>query len=169
MTDSEIDVLVAGDGLAGLTAALFSARYGRSTLVLTGGVPGGALLSITKIDDFPGFPAGVSGFELCPSVQEQAADAGAEFRMDELERLEPSTTPGRLTPTGAIKASAVIVATGSSPRELGVPGESELVGRGVSHCASCDGPLIASAPWESSAAATRPCRRRWSWQSTWAR
>jgi thioredoxin reductase (NADPH) len=142
VTDSEIDVLVAGGGLAGLTAGMFSARHGRSTLVLTGGAPGGPLLSITRIDDYPGFPDGVAGFDLCPIAQEQAAAAGATFSMDELTALEPDGgTWLAATDRGEVRARAVIVATGSSLRELGVPGESQLAGRGISHCASCDGPL----------------------------
>ena len=68
---------------------MFSARHGRSTLVLTGGAPGGPLLSITRIEDYPGFPEGVAGFDLCPIAQEQAAAAGATFSMDELTALEP--------------------------------------------------------------------------------
>lgn len=140
MTDFEI--AVAGGGLAGLTAALFAARCGRSTVALTGGPSGGPLLSIERIEDFPGFPEGIPGYELLPLVQEQAAGAGTEFQMTEVESLEAagdgwSLTTGR----GELRAGAVIVATGSRTRELGVPGEERLTGRGISHCASCDGPL----------------------------
>src|SRR5918996_2331746 len=84
----EFDVVVAGGGIAGLTAGMFSARLGRTTLVLAGGVPGGLLLNIEQIEGFPGFPAGVPGYELCPMAQEQAAEAGADIRMIELERGE---------------------------------------------------------------------------------
>jgi thioredoxin reductase (NADPH) len=142
VTERDTDVVVAGGGLAGLTAALFAVRYGRSTVVLTGGVPGGPLLSVARIDDFPGFPQGVAGYELCPLVQEQAAAAGAMFRMGELAGLEEADGGWRLSCTdGELLAGAVIVATGSMPRRLGVGGEERLTGRGVSHCASCDGPL----------------------------
>jgi thioredoxin reductase (NADPH) len=142
LADTDVDVLVVGGGLAGLTAGLFAARYGRSTLVLTGGAPGGPLLSITRIEDYPGFADGVAGFDLCPIAQEQAAAAGAAFRMDELTGLgNDGDTWLAATDSGQVGARSVIVATGSSLRELGVPGESRLSGRGISHCASCDGPL----------------------------
>jgi thioredoxin reductase (NADPH) len=140
---SEYDIVVAGGGLAGLTAGLTAARLGRSVLVLTGVVPGGLLLTINRIDGFPGFPDGVPGYELCPSVQGQAEDAGADVVCGELERLEATAggweiaTDGQRTQTGA-----VIIATGARFRALGVPGEERLRGRGVGTCASCDGPLI---------------------------
>ena len=91
----------------------------------------------------PGFPDGVAGYELCPMLQEQAADAGAEVRMAELEGLEPAGEGWRLaTSDGEVAARAVILATGARLRTLGVPGEERLRGNGVSHCASCDAPLL---------------------------
>ncbi len=100
------------------------------------------LISIEKIEDFPGFPDGVAGYDLCPTVQRQAADQGAEFGRAEVERLEPDGRFWRVVTTEENhRAKAVIVATGSSLKELGVPAEAKLMGRGVSHCASCDGPL----------------------------
>lgn len=138
----EHEVVIIGSGMAGATAALFSARLGRRTLCLGEGLPGGQLLSVSRIEDYPGFPAGVSGFELCPAVQEQALDAGAEFRTGVVQALEHDGSGWTLqTESGQISARAVIVASGSRPRALGVAGEERLVGRGVSHCASCDGPL----------------------------
>lgn len=139
----DYDVIILGGGLGGLTAALFSARQGRSTLVLEAGVPGGHLVNVEKIEDFPGFSEGIAGYELCPMVQEQAANHGAAFQMAEVQRLE-AQEPHWLIETGEghYRAKAVIVATGSRPKELGVPGEERLRGRGVSHCASCDGPLF---------------------------
>jgi thioredoxin reductase (NADPH) len=137
------DVVVAGGGIAGLTAGLVSARFGRSTLVLTGGAPGGLLLSIDKIEGIPGFADGVAGYELCPLAQEQAALSGAEFALAEAEGLEAQGESWRVTAGGSeYLARAVIVATGSRLRALGVPGEERLTGRGVSHCASCDAPLL---------------------------
>jgi thioredoxin reductase (NADPH) len=139
---AEYDVIVVGSGLAGLTAGLFAARYGLSTLVLEANVPGGHLTSIEKIEDFPGFPDAVAGYELCPNVQRQAADQGTEFQRAEVQRLQAEDRFWSVLTDGERhSAKAVIIATGSSPKELGVPGESELMGRGVSHCASCDGPL----------------------------
>jgi thioredoxin reductase (NADPH) len=139
----DYDVLVVGGGLAGTTAALFAARHGRSTVCLDGGIAGGQLLSISKIEDFPGFPDGVAGFELCPALQSQAMDAGAEFRTGEVQSLSHDGDRWTVgTAAGeSLTARAVIVATGSTPTSLGIPGEDRLIGHGISHCASCDGPL----------------------------
>src|SRR5580692_8026198 len=139
----EYDVVIAGGGIAGMTAAVTAVRLGRKTLVLTGDVPGGQLMSIEKIDGYPGFPEGVPGYDLCPMLQDQAAAAGAEFMMTGLERLDSQDGKWRLTGgEGDILARAVIVATGSSLKKLDVPGEQRLTGNGVSDCASCDAPLL---------------------------
>jgi len=139
---SAYDVIVIGSGLAGLTAGLFAARHGLSTLVLESNIPGGHLMSIEKIEDFPGFADGIAGYELCPALQRQAADQGAEFQRAEVLKLETAERVWLVgTDEEAHRAKAVIVATGSSLKALGVPGEAKLLGRGVSHCASCDGPL----------------------------
>ena len=139
----EWEIIVLGSGAAGLTAGLFAARNGRSTLVLTDGVIGGQLLSVGNIEDFPGFPEGVPGYELGPRIQEQAADAGAEFRTSAAQSLEPAGD-GWLVATseGELRGSAVVVATGSQFRRLGVPGEERLRGKGVSNCATCDAALM---------------------------
>lgn len=137
------DLVVVGGGLAGLTAGLFAARQGLETLVLEPAVPGGQTVNLDKIDDFPGFLDGVAGFDLGPTVQEQAANAGAQFAMGEAEALQPEGGGWVVAAGGERYASrAVVLATGSRPRPLGVPGEAALVGRGVSHCATCDGPLF---------------------------
>jgi thioredoxin reductase (NADPH) len=139
----DYEVIVAGGGIGGLTAALHAARAGRSTLVLGGNAPGGLLLSIEKIEGVPGFPEGVPGYDLCPMLQEQAEEAGAEVRMQELAGLEPTDDGWRATTDDVeLQARAVILATGARLKHLGVPGEERLQGRGVSHCASCDAPLL---------------------------
>lgn len=139
----DYEVVIIGGGVAGATAALFAARHGRSTACLDSAIAGGQLLSISKIEDFPGFADGVAGFELCPALQEQAMNAGAEFRTAAVEAIEPTGSDGWTVATadGPLTAGAVIVASGSTPRKLGVPGEEQLQGRGISHCASCDGPI----------------------------
>jgi thioredoxin reductase (NADPH) len=137
------DVVVLGGGLAGLTAGLFAARHGLATLVVEAAVPGGHLINVEKIEDFPGFPEGVAGYDLGPLVQEQAANHGAEFQLAEVRSLEWQD-PYWLVDTsdGAHRAKAVIVALGSRRKELGLAGEARFEGKGVSHCATCDGPLF---------------------------
>ena len=141
--DQDYDIVVAGGGLAGLTAGLTAARLGRKTLVLTGDVIGGQLLSIEKIEGYPGFPEGVPGYDLAPLTQEAAALAGAEFAATELKTLTRDGEGWRIaTGEGDVVARGLVLATGASLKELGVPGEARLRGQGVSHCASCDAPLL---------------------------
>lgn len=145
-TAKEFDIVIGGAGIAGLTAALTAARLGRKTLVLAGDVLGGNLLSIEKVEGYPGFPEGVAGYELCPMAQSMAADAGAEFEMLPLLHVAiESDGFGLTTAEGEVGARALIVATGASPKHLDVPGVKRFEGKGVSHCASCDGPLLRGA------------------------
>ena len=140
---SDHDVIVVGSGLAGLTAGLFAARHGLSTLVMESNIPGGHLMNIEKIEDFPGFPDGIAGYDLCPNLQRQAADQGAEFQRAEVLSLAVQNRFWSIvTDEEHHRTKTVIVATGSKLKDLGVPGEEKLTGRGVSHCASCDGPLF---------------------------
>ena len=142
-SDNDYDVVIAGGGVAGLTAGLTSARAGRKTRVLTGPSLGGQLLSIERIEGYPGFPDGVPGYDLCPIIQEQAAAAGAEFAATEATGLHADEGRWRVTTgEGDVWARAVVIATGTTLKTLGIPGEERLRGKGVSHCASCDGPLL---------------------------
>lgn len=139
-----IDILVAGGGIAGLTAGLTAARLGRATLVLSGEMLGGQLASIGHIDGWPGTPQGIAGYELCPQIQEQAAEAGAEFLPDNLAALAWDNGAWTVTTESGerLSARAVILAMGAALRPLGIPGEARLRGHGVSQCADCDGPLL---------------------------
>jgi thioredoxin reductase (NADPH) len=140
---TEVEVVVIGGGLAGLSAALTSARLGRRTALVTGGLVGGQLVSIEKIEGVPGFPDGVPGYDLCPMTQEQAAAAGVEFVNAAADSLAADGERWRATSVeGEVVARAVVIATGSAIAKLGVPGEERLVGKGVSTCASCDAPLL---------------------------
>lgn len=140
MTDYE--AIVIGGGIAALTAGLFLSRLGRSTLVLEPAIPGGQIVSVPAIEDFPGFAGGVSGYELGPNTQMQAMQAGAEFRMAEAQALTFLDGAWLVTTSdGEIRARSVIVASGSRPRLLNAPGEARLHNQGVIHCASCNAPL----------------------------
>jgi thioredoxin reductase (NADPH) len=137
------DVVVVGGGLAGMTAALTSARLGRRTAILTGTMIGGQLVSIDKIEGVPGFPDGVPGYDLCPMTQEQADAAGVVFVVETCSALAPDGESWRVTgDERTLTARAVVAATGTALAKLGVPGEERLFGKGVSECASCDAPLL---------------------------
>jgi thioredoxin reductase (NADPH) len=137
------DLVVVGAGLAGLTAGMYGARYGLKTTIVERLAPGGQVLNVEKIESFPGFPQGISGFDLGPMVQEQAEAAGAEFMLATAQALGIDGDELVVRCDGEdVRARALIVATGSSLRSLGIPGEAEYLGRGVSHCASCDAPLF---------------------------
>lgn len=140
---NDYDVLIIGGGLAGLTASIYSARYGMSTGVIELMMGGASIINLEKIENFPGFVEGISGAELGPAAQEQAMNVGVDFIMAEATGIK---TDGDYkvvsTDSGDYRAKAVIVAAGSQLRHLGIPGEEEFNGRGVSHCATCDGPMF---------------------------
>ena len=140
---TEYDVAIVGGGVAGLTAGMYAARYGLKTAIIEHMMPGNQIINAQKIENFPGFPQGVSGAELVPLIQEQAANAGAQFLMAEATGTVLDDPYRVLTTTEDIcRVKTLIVAAGSSLRKLRIPGEEELYGRGVSHCATCDGPLF---------------------------
>lgn len=143
----EFDIVVVGGGIAGLTAGRVASEAGHKALVLMGGVLGGHLVTIEKIDGHPDYPNGVAGYELCPTVQMQAGEAGAYFTMEAVDLLEPDGDGWRIRTAGKdYSARAVILATGTRLRNLDVPGEERLFGNGVSQCASCDAPLMRGKP-----------------------
>jgi len=140
----EYDLVVVGAGLAGLTAGMFGARYGLRTVVIDQMGAGGQILNAEKIENFPGFPQGVAGYDLGPLVQEQAEGAGCGFMMDSVLSLEIDGDDRILRcAEEEVRAKGIIIAAGSTMRSLGVPGEERFEGRGVSHCASCDGAFFA--------------------------
>ena len=140
----DYDLVVIGAGMAGLSAALIAAQHGLRTMLVEQMGPAGQVLNVDRIENMPGFPDGIAGFDLGPIVQEQAATAGAEFAMDTVISIEPAEGRFVVRCDGEdLEASTVIIATGSQFRSLGVPGESEFEGKGISHCASCDGHLFA--------------------------
>jgi len=135
------DVIIIGSGPAGYTAALYAARARLNPLVFEGSVTsGGALMNTTDVENFPGFPDGVLGPDLMDSLRKQAERFGAELVTDDVTEVDLSASP-KVVKAGSdiFLARSVILATGSSYRELGIPGEKRLSGHGVSWCATCDG------------------------------
>lgn len=144
---NEVDIAVVGGGLAGLSAAAEAARLGRPCVAYAGAVPGGLLLSIESVQGLPDHPDGIAGYDLCPMAQEEAMDAGATFIADEATAVQREGDRWIVRSLGGdASARALILAPGSQLRALGVPGEARLAGKGVSHCASCDAPLLRGKP-----------------------
>lgn len=144
---SEHDLVIIGAGPAGLTAAIYSSRAGLAPLVVERQLPGGQMGLTYLIENFPGFPEGAAGVELAERMRQQAERFGAEFRMAAVERIRPGEGGIELDLEGEpLRARALIVATGARWRALGVPGEREFLSRGVSYCATCDGPLYRGQP-----------------------
>jgi thioredoxin reductase (NADPH) len=141
MASSVENVVIVGTGCAGLTAAVYTARANLNPLVLEGAQPGGQLTTTSEVENFPGFPEGVDGFLLMDNLRKQAARFGARFAGGFVQGVDFSASPRVLKlADGELRARAVIIATGASPRLTGVPGEKELYGgKGVSVCATCDG------------------------------
>jgi thioredoxin reductase (NADPH) len=138
--DDVRNLIIVGSGPAGYTAAVYAARANLDPLVIEGVTSGGALMTTTEVENFPGFPDGILGPELMDGMRKQAERFGAEFITDDATRVElagPVKTVW-ISET-AYRAKAVILATGSAWRPLGVPGEQALLGHGVSSCATCDG------------------------------
>lgn len=136
------NVIILGTGCAGLTAAIYTARANLNPLVIEGSQPGGQLTTTSEVENFPGFPEGIDGYALMDNMRKQAARFGARFVSDKIERAQLSDRGGqRLFSTGNVyETRALIIATGASPRLLGIPGEMEMYGgKGVTTCATCDG------------------------------
>lgn len=142
MTDEKLhDVIVIGSGPAGYTAAIYTARAELNPLVFEGTSFGGALMTTTEVENFPGFRSGIMGPELMEEMREQALRFGADLQMDDVESVSLEGPIKKVvTASGEThSARAVILAMGAAARYLGIPGEQELLGRGVSACATCDG------------------------------
>lgn len=142
--DNQYDVIIVGGGPAGLTAAIYTGRGKLKTLILERGLPGGQIAQTEDVENYPGFPEGISGMELSQRMVQQAEKFGAVIEMDEVQRIEHTTEAAAFPFTvqgysGQYHGKSVILTTGAEPRRLNIPGEEQFWGKGVSTCATCDG------------------------------
>jgi thioredoxin reductase (NADPH) len=137
------NVVIIGGGPAGLAAGLYCARSRLNTLLIEKGIMGGQITNAERVENYPGFPKGISGIELGQLIHEQAVSYGLETLPAEVTKAVPSQRHNLVsTSEGDFVSESIIIASGSQYRKLGVPGEDKLVGKGVSYCATCDGPLF---------------------------
>jgi thioredoxin reductase (NADPH) len=137
------NVVIIGGGPAGLAAGLYCARSRLNTLLIEKGVMGGQITNAGRVENYPGFPKGISGIDLGRLIHEQTTSYGLETLLAEVTKAVPGQRHNLVsTSEGDFVAEAIIIASGSQFRKLGVPGEDKLVGKGVSYCATCDGPLF---------------------------
>lgn len=134
------NVIIIGGGPAGLTAGIYTARSLMNPKVLTGHTPGGQITLTNDLENYPGFPDGIGGFDFYQKLNDQAVKFGAEMIPNMVTAVDFTNHPFTVSTDDAeYKTKSVIIATGASPRKLGVPGEEEFTGKGVSYCATCDG------------------------------
>jgi thioredoxin reductase (NADPH) len=139
----EKDLVIIGGGIAGLTAAQYGARSNLSTLVIEEMAPGGQALLIADLENYPGFPEPVNGFQFSMDMHKQAQKFGAEFLTASVKGIVKEGNTFQIeTSKEKVEAKTVVIATGAKHRHLGVPGEEEFSGKGVSYCATCDGPFF---------------------------
>ena len=137
------DVVIIGSGPAGYTAGVYTARAKLSTLVISGTLPGGQLMTTSEVENYPGFPSGIFGPELMMNMRQQAERFGAIVIDDEVIKVDFKKKPFKVTTHSiTFDSDAVIICTGASPRKLGIAAEQQFGGRGVSYCATCDGPFF---------------------------
>ena len=149
LSDSEIesqkhyDVVIVGSGPAGYTAGVYTSRAKLATLIISGTLPGGQLMTTSEVENYPGFPNGIFGPELMMNMRQQAERFGSNIVDDEVTKVDFKSRPFTITThSETYNAEAVIICTGASPRKLGIPSEEQFGGRGVSYCATCDGPFF---------------------------
>jgi len=145
--NEEYDVVIVGGGPAGLTAGLYTSRAKLNSLLLEKGIIGGKITEAERVDNYPGFPGGISGYELTQLMHQQATKYGLKTVIAEATGIELQGEQKVLKTTeGNFTAKAVIIAGGSQRQKLGIPGEKEFTGRGVSYCATCDAPFFTEQP-----------------------
>jgi thioredoxin reductase (NADPH) len=138
------DVIIIGSGPAGYTAGVYTSRAKLTTLIISGTLPGGQLMTTTEVENYPGFTSGIDGPELMISMRNQAERFGAIIIDDEVTRVDFKESPFRIISSSdkAYEGKSVIAATGNSHRKLGIKSEQQYAGRGVSYCGTCDAPFF---------------------------
>jgi len=137
------DVIIIGSGPAGYTAGIYTSRARLKTLLVTGTLPGGQLMTTSEVENYPGFPNGIFGPELMMNMRQQAERFGTLAIDDEVTQVDFKRRPLKITTSSEVfESEAVLICTGASPRKLGIKGEQMFAGRGVSYCATCDGPFF---------------------------
>jgi thioredoxin reductase (NADPH) len=136
-------VVIIGSGPAGYTAGIYTSRAKLNTLLISGSLPGGQLMTTSEVENYPGFPNGIFGPELMMNMRQQAERFGAKLLDDEVVEVDFKRRPfGIRTQGQEFRSESVIICTGASPRKLGLKAEQEFAGKGISYCATCDGPFF---------------------------
>ncbi|MDQ4073202.1 MAG: thioredoxin-disulfide reductase [Thermoproteota archaeon] len=137
------DVIVIGSGPAGYTASIYTSRAKLKTMIITGSLPGGQLMTTSEVENYPGFPNGIFGPELMINMKQQSERFGTIMVSEEVKKVDFSIRPFKIyTDSSLYFAESVLISTGASPRKLGIGPEKEFSGRGISYCATCDGPFF---------------------------
>ncbi len=137
------DVIIIGSGPAGYTAGIYTSRANLSTLIISGTLPGGQLMTTSEVENYPGFPNGIFGPELMMNMRQQAERFGTVIVDDEVLKVDFKKRPFTITTHAeTYTGEATLICTGASPRKLGIPAEQQFSGRGISYCATCDGPFF---------------------------
>ncbi|MBA3749737.1 MAG: FAD-dependent oxidoreductase, partial [Nitrosopumilus sp.] len=142
-SNEHFDVIIIGSGPAGYTASIYTSRAKLKTLIITGSLPGGQLMTTSEVENYPGFPNGIFGPELMINMKQQSERFGTVMITDEVKRVDFKTRPFKIfTESATYIAESALISTGATPRKLGIEPEESFSGRGISYCATCDGPFF---------------------------
>ncbi len=142
-SNEHFDVIIIGSGPAGYTASIYTSRAKLKTLIITGSLPGGQLMTTSEVENYPGFPNGIFGPELMINMKQQSERFGTTLITDEVTKVDFKRRPFRIyTQSSIYTAESVIISTGATPRKLGIGPEQAFSGKGISYCATCDGPFF---------------------------